>query len=90
MRLSAALAALLVTLPASAYERAQVNGNGPLLFWATREHSYQIDAQGIAGLSIQPEFDAVRVCCPVIGLRRTAPSRLFASWETEQIRTLSL
>src|SRR5205823_13026864 len=60
MRLSAALAALCVALPASAYERAHVNGSGPVLFWATRGHSYQIDSRGTADLSDGSELDAVR------------------------------
>jgi uncharacterized protein (TIGR03382 family) len=60
MRLSAALASLCVALPASAYERARVNGNGPLLFWASRGHSFQIDSRGTADLSDGSEFDAVR------------------------------
>src|SRR2546426_168314 len=60
MRLSAALAALSIALPASAYKRAQVNGTGPLLFWATRAHSYQIDSRGTPDLTDGSEFDAVR------------------------------
>jgi hypothetical protein len=60
MRLSAVLAALLVALPASAYQRARVNGNGPLLFWATRGHSFQIDSRGTTDLSAASAFEAVR------------------------------
>ena len=60
MRLSAALAGLLVALPALAYERARVSGGGALLFWATRGHSFQIDSRGTADLSDGSEFDAVR------------------------------
>jgi uncharacterized protein (TIGR03382 family) len=83
MRLSAALAALLVTLPASAYERAHVNGSGPLLFWATRGHSYQIDAQGTADVSGTSAFDAVRrsfatwaaVGCSDLKFDEVAPAR---------------
>ena len=60
MRLSAAFAALFVAFSASAYERAHVNGSGPLLFWASRRHSYQIDSRGTADLSNGSEFDAVR------------------------------
>ncbi|HYR19372.1 MAG TPA: myxosortase-dependent metalloprotease, MXAN_2677/MXAN_2678 family [Myxococcales bacterium] len=60
MRLSAALAALLVALPASAYERARVNDSGPLLFWATRGHSFQIDSRGTSDLSAASAFEAVR------------------------------
>lgn len=60
MRLFAALAALSVTLPAWSYERARVSGNGPFLYWATRGHSFQIDAQGTPDVTDGSAFDAVR------------------------------
>jgi hypothetical protein len=60
MRMSAALAALLVALPASAYKRARVNDTGPLLFWATRGHSFQIDSRGTTHVSGASAFEAVR------------------------------
>jgi hypothetical protein len=60
MRGPAVLAVLCVTLPAAAYERARVSGSGPLLFWASRGHSFQIDARGTKDVSSASAFDAVR------------------------------
>jgi uncharacterized protein (TIGR03382 family) len=60
MRSSAALAALCVAFPASAYERARVNGSGPWLFWATRGHSFLIDSKGTPDAPAGSAFDAVR------------------------------
>jgi len=60
MRPFAALAVLALALPAAAYERAQVNGSGPFLFWATRKHTYQIDSQGTPDAPAASAFDAVR------------------------------
>jgi hypothetical protein len=60
MHLFAALAVVGLALPAAAYERARVNGNGPLLFWAKRAHSYQIDSRGTSDVSDSSAFDAIR------------------------------
>jgi hypothetical protein len=60
MRLSAALAALFLALPAWSYERSRVNGNGPWLYWSMRGHSFQIDARGTPDVPDGSEFDAVR------------------------------
>src|SRR5207237_2920620 len=83
MRLSAVLAALIVALPASAYERAHVNGNGPLLFWASRGHSYQIDSRGTPDVPSASAFDAVRksfatwaaVSCSDLGFDEVPPAQ---------------
>src|SRR3989440_6180217 len=60
MRLSEWQAAHIVALHASASGRAHVNGNGPLLFWASRGHSYQIDSRGTPDVPSASAFDAVR------------------------------
>jgi hypothetical protein len=59
-RLAAAVAVLCLPLPARAYVRAQVNGSGPWLFWATRGHSFLIDARGTPDVPSASAFDAVR------------------------------
>jgi len=76
MRVAAVLAAATCApLPLFAYERARVNPNGPLLFWATRRHSFQIDARGTPDVTDGSAFDAVR--------------RSFATWAAVSCSDLS-
>ncbi len=59
MRPAALLPVLLLALPALAYKRS-VNSDNKYLFWATRGHSFQLDAQGTPDVPGTTELDAVR------------------------------
>ncbi len=59
VRAAALVAGLLVSLPAHAYKRS-VNGGGLCVFWATRGHSFIIDAKGTPDVVGTAAFTAVR------------------------------
>jgi matrixin len=51
---------LLCAMPAHAYKRTTVDGGNVCLWWPSRGHSFQIDAQGTPDAPTTATFDAIR------------------------------